>query len=445
MSREEKRKKKALEKNAIEECNKIMHKFYPTLFSEFSNIYDPRNQGYVKYSNSIMLGTIFYKNIGGIVSMQDMNDKFNNEDIAKNICRFCEVEEKEFLPDAVTLNEYLERIESEELQKIEQDIIRTMIRRKSFQEAKFMGKWLILIDGTQLYSGGRQINEKCLERHHNKGTEKETVNYYMGVLEAKIYFGNNLIASIGSEFIENNGEDTCYQKEMSYEKIKQDCETKAFKRLAAKLKSEFSRLPICLLVDSLYASEPVMNICKENGWDYIIRFKDGSIPSIAEEYAAIPEKYRVEQCEYINEIDYKEHKINMIKFKETKVVNGESICTTFQWITNIVITSKNVKKIVDAGRKRWKIENQGFNRQKNWQYDITHACCWDASALKCHYFMTQIADFFKQLYEFYFLVKNEIEKKQKNISSDLFKSFSQHEPSDEDIFSRSYMQSIYDE
>ena len=441
MSREEQRRKKALEKNPIEECNKIMNKFYPTLFHKFRDIYDPRSQGYVKYSNSIMLGTLFYKNIGGIVSMQDMNEKFNNEIIAKNISRFCGVREKEFLPDSVTLNEYLERINSEEIQEIDQDIITSMIRRKSFQDAKFMGKWLILIDGTQLYSGSRQINEKCLERHHNKGSEKEKINYYMGVLEAKIYFGNNLIASIGSEFIENNGEDTCYQKEMSHEKIKQDCETKAFKRLATKLKSEFSRLPICLLVDSLYASEPVMNICKENKWDYIIRFKDGSVSSIADEYEAIPDKYTVGQCEYVNEIDYKGHKINMLKFKEIKVVEGEVISTTFQWITNILITPKNAKKIVATGRKRWKIENQGFNRQKNWQYDITHACSWNANALKCHYLMTQIADFFKQLYEFYFLSKNEIQKKQKNISSDLFNSFSQQTTS-KDIFSESHMQSI---
>lgn len=27
----------------------------------------------------------------------------------------------------------------------------------------------------------------------------------------------------------------------------------------------------------------------------------------------------------------------------------------------------NAKKIVKAGRNRWKIENQGFNRQKHWQ------------------------------------------------------------------------------
>ena len=38
--------------------------------------------------------------------------------------------------------------------------------------------------------------------------------------------------------------------------------------------------------------------------------------------------------------------------------------------------------------------------------------------------MEQIADFIKQLYEYFFLNRNEIKKKQKNISSDLLASIS---------------------
>ncbi|MGN9136363.1 transposase, partial [Clostridium sp. HCP1S3_B4] len=104
---------------------------------------------------------------------------------------------------------------------------------------------------------------------------------------------------------------------------------------------------------------------------------------------------------------------------ETKVKKGKEITTTFEWITSIEITEKNAVKLAGAGRKRWKIENQGFNRQKKWQGNIEHACSHNANAQKCHYLMEQIADFIKQLYEYFFLNKNEIKKKQKNISSDL--------------------------
>lgn len=43
--------------------------------------------------------------------------------------------------------------------------------------------------------------------------------------------------------------------------------------------------------------------------------------------------------------------------------------------------------------------------------------------MKNHYLMVQIADMVKQLYEWFFLKKNEIKKKQKNISSELLASF----------------------
>lgn len=74
--------------------------------------------------------------------------------------------------------------------------------------------------------------------------------------------------------------------------------------------------------------------------------------------------------------------------------------------------------IACAGRKRWKIENEGFNTQKNLRYGLEHANSHDANALKNHYLITQIADIFRQLY-----VYRELKKTEKNISSDLLASF----------------------
>jgi hypothetical protein len=435
MGRKEDRATRALEKNPIEACNKVQRRFCPDLFSQFGQTNDPRHQSYITYTNRTMLGQIYYKGIAGITSMQDMTDKFNKPQIVENMATYMGDELDEYLPHYVTENEYLERLNPGEMQDTIQHIVYELIRRKSFDEAKFMGKWIIIIDGTQLYSGDRKINDKCLERHYNKGTEQETVNYHVDVLEAKIYFGSGLVCSICSEFIENNGEDAENYKNMSEEARKQDSELKAFKRMAEKLKKAFPRLPILLLMDSLYAAKPVMNICKKNKWDYIIRFKDGSIPYIAKEYKDIPEKERVGNAEYINEIDYEGHKVNLLNYMEETVEKGETKITAFQWITNIKITQKNALKIVKTGRLRWKIENEGFNRQKNWQADITHVCSWNEWALKNHYLMQQISDFMKQLYEHYVLKKLEIKKKQKNISSDLLASLA-WQLTGEDIFRR---------
>ena len=433
MGREQERIRRKLENNPIAECNKVRQRYCPSLFQDFADTKDPRNLSYTDYSNKRMLGTVFYKGIAGITSMRSMTYEFNKERVVKNLYWFMGEEEKEYLPHAVTVNEYLERLEPEELQKVQQKQVYGLVRGKAFYDARFQKKWLVIVDGTQTYSGSRKLNEGCLERHYNKGTGEETVNYHCDVLEAKIVLGENLIVSIGSEFIENNGEDARRQKNMSEAERKQDCETKAFKRLAAKVKKAFPRLPIILLADSLYASEPVMNICRKNDWDFIIRYKTGSIPSITEEYEKIPEKERSGHAEFINGIDYNGKAVNMLRFWEEKIVKGETVRTDFQWLTSIRITKRNAGKVAAAGRKRWKIENEGFNRQKNWQGDITHACSWNRNAMKNHYLMTQIADMVKQLYEWFFLKKNGIKKKQKNISSELLKSFDQQQTEREDI------------
>ena len=433
MGREQDRISRRIEKNPVAECNKIQKKYCPQLFQKFAETLDPRHQSYIDYSNKVMLGTVYYKGIAGLVSMQSMTYEFNDNNVARNIMSFLGEKDEGYLPHGVTINEYLEKLDADQLQEIQQSMVYDLIRRKTFDDARYQKKWLLIVDGSQLYSGSRQINEQCLEKHYNKGTEDERVNYHSDVLEAKIVLGEKLIISIASEFIENNGEDALRQKRMSEEQRKQDCETKAFQRLAAKLKKSFPRLPIILLADSLYASETVMEICRKNHWDFIIRYKNGSIPSIAAEYEAIPEKGTAGQAEYVNEIDYKKKPVNMLRFREEKVIKGKNVRTEFQWLTSMKITDKNAEKLASAGRKRWKIENEGFNRQKNWQGDITHACSWNVQAMKNHYLMLQISDTIKQLYEWYYLKANEIKKKQKNISSDLLASFGRQLTA-EDIF-----------
>lgn len=421
MSREQARIAKRLEKNPIAECNRIQQKFYPELFQRFGQTKDNRHQSYISYTNRIMLGTLYYKGIAGLSSMQQMTREFNEDAVVKNLYHFLGSRQKEYLPHHVSLNEYLGKLEPGELEEIQADIVRKMVRRKSFGQAKVQGKWLIIVDGTELDEGFTKKNQNYLERTYHRGTKEEFTKYHRSVLEAKIYFGNNLVASIATETIENSEE---YQeKKYTEEAIKQDCESKAFIRLAGKIKKRFPRLPVCIVADGLYVDEKVMNLCKKYSWDYLIRYKEGCAKSIEEEYQAIPEKNRGGKAEYVNDIIYKEGTVNVLKYEETKIKKKEKITTVFEWITSIEITEKNAEKLAAGGRRRWKIENQGFNRQKHWQGNLEHACSWNEKAQKNHYIMEQIADFMKQLYEYYYLKKNGIEKTYKKISSDLLKSF----------------------
>ena len=181
MNREQERAKRRPEKNPVVEYNKIQNKYYPELFAKFAEVNDPRNQSYIEYPVRVMLGTMYYKCISGISSMQEMTLKFNDDAVVENLYSFMSEEKKEYLPHGVIENEFLARLNPEELEKIQKDIAYSMIRRKTF-------------------------DEYYLSRCYNRGEADEFTKYHRSVLEAKLYLGNNLVCSIASEAIQNSEE-----------------------------------------------------------------------------------------------------------------------------------------------------------------------------------------------------------------------------------------------
>ena len=386
MKRKEQRILKKMETEPVKGLINTQKHFYGDLQKRLNEVKDPRDKRYTVYNNATMLGIGITKNLCGITSMQQMTYNFNDENCIKNISDFFDNQNDE-LPHYVTLNDYLKKLNVLELQKVRKEIIYSLIRKKTFDTAKFHKKWLVIVDATWLQTYREEKDEFCMCREYKQEDGTKRCCWYRMALEAKIVFGDDLIVSFGTEFIENNAEDARQQKKMNADQIKQDCETKAFKRLAKRMKKDFPRLPMILLCDSLYAGEPVFDICKENNWNYIIRYKEGSIPSIMKEYKAIPEKgHGIKgKTEFVNGIGYGKHEVNVLKFEEIQVRKKELVTVNFQWITDLEITEKNAFEIAGTGRKRWKIENEGFNTQKNLRYDLEHANSHDWNALKNHY------------------------------------------------------------
>lgn len=435
MTRAERRNEK--KKNGKDFANfcRIMKLYFPDFINWLSELKDPRK--FWTYETEVMLMTVIMKNVCCISSMQQMTDEFIKDECVKNLCTVLGVPEHEFLPHYVTINEFLSKMDTGELEKLRGQMIHALLRRRKFEDARLLGKyWMVIFDATGLFHFKERHCPHCLKKVLNKGTKEEQTVYYHHVLEAKLVLGDGFVVSIGTEFIENEDEDVA----------KNDCETKAFKRLADRLKKEYPRLNACVLADSLYASEPVFKKCAEdNGWHFLIRYKDGSIPSVAEEYRSIcgfggsdsldgtiareyPRRGKVNKklhMEWVPEIDYKGFSLTMLalEIKETVQKTGKTKMLMFQWLTDLPVTVSNSAEFAKAGRGRWCIENQGFNIQKNVRYDIQHADSLDYNAMKCHYLLTQIADILLQLYEKGRPGIREAKNKIKNISSDLLKSF----------------------
>lgn len=64
----------------------------------------------------MVLGTLDYKGIARIDSIQEMTERFNDEKISKNLCVFMSEKAGEYLPHHVEENEYLKKLDPIELE-----------------------------------------------------------------------------------------------------------------------------------------------------------------------------------------------------------------------------------------------------------------------------------------------------------------------------------------
>lgn len=406
-----------------------------------SKVIDPRNNSYTDYPIEEILYPVILKNIFNLDSMRETEETFVPQIAVDNLRMILGTEnaarriDRGYAPNYVTINECLERMDIGELEKLRKWMIQKLLRKRSFETARFLDKhWMVIVDATQIFTTDKEHCDKCLTKtHEDKETGETRTTYYHNVLEAKLILGEELVISLATEFIENDGEDFERQKKMGVEAYKQDCELKAFKRLAEKMKEEYKRLPICIMGDSLYASETVFQICEDYKWEYLIRFKDGSIPSVAKEFHQLKDMDKsncMDNMKWVNEISYKERTLNVMEFHFEK---GDKT-TVFQWISSMKITKRKVVRFAEAGRKRWKIENEGFNIQKNLRYGIKHMNSRNYNAMKNHYLLVQIADIILQLYEKGSKIIKGLKMTIKKISSDLLNSFAGIVLTKEDIF-----------
>ena len=198
--------------------------------------------------------------------------------------------------------------------------------------------YLKVVDGSGLATSRKKYNDKCIVKNKTDEKGNEYKEYGTYVLEAKLILGD-MVFSIGSEFVENETENV----------TKQDCEINAFKRLAKKIKKEYPRLNIVIGADALNAKKTIMDICQENGWKYIIRLKEGAIPTLYQEFEKIAKdenESTKENYEYVTKIEYQENKVNVVRYKD------DQKNTEFVYVTDLQISNKNVEATVNLGRRR---------------------------------------------------------------------------------------------
>ena len=333
------------------------------------------------------------------------------------------------LPHMDTVEDFFRKLPVESVEKLKASLFAEHVRKKVFSSYRLIQKYyLVVIDGTRVFS---------YKENNAEGTRPFTVSkngkitYYAYVLDAKLVTPTGIVISIASEWVSNEGK-------AAFEK--QDCEQKAFVRLAQKIKSQFPQLPICICADGLYPNQTFMQTCKGHDWEFLVVLKDDQLKTLHEDITDIEDRLRESQnicrvedkglthitqkIQWVREdgkLEYHGNRVFYLKCTETvtkydkavniaskhkandtqdKAVKKSEKTTNFSWLSSIPITNKNKCEIVEAGRNRWKIENEGFNTQKNQGYALEHKFARVSNESMMNFYeCLQIAHFISQLVE----------------------------------------------
>ncbi|MCP3941100.1 MAG: transposase family protein, partial [Desulfobacteraceae bacterium] len=228
------------------ETLRTMKSQLPTLLKRLSKIKDHRNPKKIKYKLTTVLIYGILSFVLQMSSRREANREMTRPMFIENLLLY--FPELKDLPHNDTLMRLLSMIEVDQIKTAHIELIRSLIRKKKFRRYLIGNCYPIAIDGTQKFYRDYIWSEECLERTINK--EEGYKQYYVYVLEANLAFNNGMTIPLTSEILNYAEGDT--------DNDKQDCETRAFHRLAERLKKEFPRLPIIVLLDGLYANGPIM-------------------------------------------------------------------------------------------------------------------------------------------------------------------------------------------
>jgi len=239
----------------------------------------------------------------------------------------------------------------------------------------FSNTLLIALDGTGYFYSESIHCPSCTVAHHRDG---HTSYSHSVLMPAIVKPGCPQVIPLEPEFIvPQDGHK------------KQDCERVAAKRWIDSLAPQYSPLGITLLGDDIYACQPMIEKVLAEEMHYIFVAKPRSHKHLYEELESLQKlgelqevkrtqwtgkEHRTLTYRYINHVPLKDADnsidVNWVEITTTNEKGKITFHTAF--ITSYLITDENVAELVEAGRCRWKIENENFNNLKTKGYHFEH-------------------------------------------------------------------------
>lgn len=242
-------------------------------------------------------------------------------------------------------------------------------RGKILEDFRFLGKYLISLDGSGYFSSTAIHCPNCCTRHYKNGQ----ITYQHQILAAAlVHPDSRIVFPFAPEpIIKSDGQE------------KNDCERNAAKRWIEKFRREHFLLPATILADGLSSNEPFVTILRESGLSFILVAQESDHKYLfdwlnaadKEDAPTLDETTKdgtYKTWQYMKDVPLNSAKdtcrVNVVRYIETK---GGNI-RTWVWVTDLEVNEKTARQIARGGRCRWKIENETFNTLKNQGYNFEH-------------------------------------------------------------------------
>jgi hypothetical protein len=252
-----------------------------------------------------------------------------------------------------------------------------MIKSNIIDQYKHINNSLLVLLNRTYYHSSSKIHCSCCQTRKD---ENDNIHYYHSAITPVIAHPNQKsVLSLFPEIITNKDGNE-----------KQDCEINASKRFLNRQDIILNRYPIILLGDDLYSKEPFIKEVKNKKHNFIFVCKRNSHKSIYEYVDMVDNLNTIDTIQITQrnksnkKITYTYrflNKIPLTKKQNSIEVNWCDVVVTDEnnkkiysnsFITDLIIDEFNIQKIVEAGRCRWKIENENNNTLKRQGYHLEH-------------------------------------------------------------------------
>ena len=283
----------------------------------------------------------------------------------------------ERIPTVEQIRNVLDGVAAESLFKVFEWIYQALKNQGYLSTYEVIGNNLLVpLDGTEYYRSKQISCPCCSTRTHQNG---QVSYHHQALLPVIVSPQQKAVISLPPEFITpQDGSE------------KQDCEQNAAKRWIERHAALFKDQAVTLLGDDLYSHQPTCQHCLDHTFNFIFVCLPQSHSALYEwlEFLEASGEIKTTQqrrwngrsfelwhYRYLNRVPIRETQpaleVNWCEVSVTQEADGQQLYHN-SWITNHQLSEPRVVEVVDAGRSRWKTENENHNVLKSQGYHLEH-------------------------------------------------------------------------